>query len=125
MITIFLSINSFANEFSGTWQLISGEYKDHEGKIIQYEKLQMKSIKVISDTHFSFISMSGDKFWSSGAGNYRFTENEYIEMPIFTSYGASQGKEYIFTYKIENNLWHNSRWEQEERVEYEVWQKLP
>lgn len=119
------SVNAVENEFKGSWQLLSGEYLNNEGKLIQYEDLEISSIKIISGTHFSFVSMSGNKFWSAGAGRYRFTESEYIESPIHTSYGVTVGKEYVFTYKVENNIWYNSRWNKGKRVEYEVWQKLP
>lgn len=118
------SVNAIENEFNGSWELISGEYQNNKGVMIQYEDLKISSIKVISGTHFSFVSMSGDKFWSSGIGSYRFTEKEYIESPIFTSYGAALGKEYVFTYTIKNNTWYNSRWDKGTRVEYEVWRKL-
>jgi hypothetical protein len=117
------SVSAFENEFSGTWTLISGEYLDNAGKLVDYKDLEMSSIKVISATHFSFVSMSASKFWSSGAGRYRFTETQYIESPIHTSYGVTSGQEYIFTYKIENDIWYNSRWKNGTRVEYEVWQK--
>lgn len=89
------SVNAIENKFDGSWELISGEYQNNKGAIIQYEDLKIDSIKVISGTHFSFVSMSGDKFWSSGAGSYRFTEKKYIESPIYTSYGATLGKEYV------------------------------
>jgi hypothetical protein len=115
---------AFEKKFSGTWQLMSGEYLNSEEKLVQYKELDISSIKVISATHFSFVSMSGSKFWSSGVGEYRFTENEYIESPIHTSYGVTSGKEYIFSYKIEQNIWINSRWENGKRVEYEVWKRL-
>ena len=127
MITLAFtfSVNAAENEFNGSWELISGEYLNDEGTLIHYKDLKIKSIKVISATHFSFVSMSGDKFWSSGAGSYRFTESEYIESPIHTSYGVTLGKEYTFTYKVENDIWYNSRWNKGKRVEYEIWKKLP
>lgn len=124
-LLITFSVNAASNKFQGSWQLMSGEYLNNEGKLIHYADLQMNSIKVISDSHFSFVSMSGDKFWSSGAGTYRFTDKEYIESPIHTSYGVTSGTEYVFTYKMENNTWYNARWENGERVEYEIWKKLP
>ena len=119
------TVNAVENKFNGSWKLISGEYLNDKGTVIQYEDLKISSIKVISGTHFSFVSMSGSKFWSSGAGSYRFTESEYIESPIHTSYGATLGKEYIFKYKVENDTWYNSRWNKGKRVEYEIWKKLP
>jgi len=124
-IAVTFSVNAVENKFNGSWKLVSGEYLDKEGKRIQYKDVKMSSIKVISGTHFSYVSMSGNKFWSSGVGRYRFTETEYIEKPIHTSYGVTLGKEYAFTYKVENDIWYNSRWSKGKRVEYEIWQKLP
>lgn len=125
IITLFMSLftEAIENKFTGTWELISGEYLNNKGELVQYKSLEMKSIKVISATHFSFVSMSGSKFWSSGVGRYRFTASEYIESPIHTSYGVTLGKEYVFTYKIDKNFWYNSRWEHGKRVEHEVWKK--
>ena len=127
IVTLSFTFSSYAdaNEFTGSWELISGEYLNNEGKLIQYKNMDMSSIKIISATHFSFVSMSGNKFWSAGAGTYRFTETAYIESPIHTSYGVTVGKEYSFTYVIEKDLWYNSRWKEGKRVEYEVWKKIP
>jgi hypothetical protein len=68
--------------------------------------------------------MSGDKFWSSGAGSYRVSESQYIETAIHTSYGAPAGKEYTFQFRIEYGVWYSSRWDNGKRVEYEVWRKV-
>ncbi len=118
------SVSAVENKFSGSWTLLSGEYLNHENKLVQYKDLELSSIKVISDTHFSFVSMSGDKFWSSGVGLYHFTESKYIESPIHTSYGVSPDKEYSFTYTIDDGIWTNTRWKGDIRVEYEVWKKI-
>ncbi len=124
-LVISFSVTAVENKFSGTWQLISGEYLNHENKLVQYKDLELSSIKVISATHFSFVSMSGEKFWSSGVGLYHFTENQYVESPIHTSYGEASNKKYTFSYTIEAGIWTNTRWKDDIRVEYEVWQKLP
>lgn len=123
-VAVSFSVNANENIFSGTWTLVSGEYIDHEGNLINYETLNLKSLKVINETHFSFVSMSGDKFWSSGAGTFTLTDNEYIESPTYTSFNSPKGKKYVFKYRIEGDKWFSSRWENDKRVEYEVWQKL-
>lgn len=119
-----VNVNANENLFSGTWKLVSGEYINYEGKLVSYEELNLRSIKVISDTHFSFVTMSGDKFWSSGAGTFSFTNSEYIESPLYTSFNSPDGKTYTFKYKKEGDKWFTSRWENEKRVEYEVWQRV-
>jgi len=127
IVLIFLlsfSVNANENLFSGTWELISGEYIDHEGNLVGYDKLNLRSLKVISETHFSFVTMSGNKFWSSGSGTYKYTNGEYIESPLYTSYNSPKGIKYVFKYRLDGETWFSSRWENEKRVEYEVWQRV-
>lgn len=118
------SVNANENLFSGTWELVSGEYVDHEGNLINYKELNLRSVKVLSKTHFSFVTMSGDKFWSAGAGTFKYTNSEYIESPLYTSFNSSKGKQYVFKYRKDGERWFSSRWENEKRVEYEVWQRI-
>lgn len=126
ILVIFLSfsVNANENQFSGTWKLISGEYVDNKGNLISYEELNLRSLKVITTTHFSFITMSGDKFWSSGAGTYTYSNSVYIESPLYTSFNSPIGKRYVFNYTIEGDKWFSSRFENDKRVEYEVWQRV-
>jgi hypothetical protein len=126
ILIIFLSfsVNAKENSFSGTWNLISGEYIDNKGTLISYAELNLRSLKVITNTHFSFVTMSGDKFWSSGAGTFKYTNSEYIELPLYTSFNSPKGKEYVFKYKFDGDKWYSSRWENDKRVEYEIWHRV-
>jgi len=118
------SVNAAEHLFSGTWELVSGEYIDDKGSLVSYEELDLRSLKVITKTHFSFVTMSGNTFWSSGAGTFEHTNNEYVESPLYTSFNSPVGKKYIFKYRIEGEKWFSSRWENDKRVEYEVWQRI-
>jgi len=60
------SIEGSGNPFIGTWQLVSGEYINGENKIVDYADADINSIKVLSANYYSFISISGDKFWVAG-----------------------------------------------------------
>jgi hypothetical protein len=126
ILVVFLSFSVSANEnqFSGTWKLISGEYIDHKGNLNSYKALNLRSLKVITTTHFSFVTMSGDKFWSSGAGTFTYSNSEYIESPLYTSFNSPVGKKYIFKYTFDDDKWFSSRFENGKRVEYEVWQRV-
>ena len=126
ILVLLLSFSVNANEslFSGTWELISGEYIDNEGSLKDYGELNLRSLKVITQTHFSFVTMSGDKFWSSGAGTFTYTSSEYIEAPLFTSFNSPKGTKYVFKYKFDGDKWFSSRWEDGKRIEYEVWKKV-
>jgi len=119
-----ISINGYSNDFIGSWQLVSGEYVNDKNELVDYADADMNSIKILSASHFSFISKSGDKFWAAGAGNYQFDDKTYTETPIHTSYAIPKGSKYSFQYEMIGDQWHNSRWKEGKRVEYEVWRKL-
>lgn len=116
--------NTTDNPFVGTWQLISGEYVDEKGKLITYQSIGITSQKVIANKHFSFVSLSDGKFWAAGTGTYQFTNDEYAEQPNMASFELIEGGKYVFQYEIKGDQWHNSRWKDGKRVEYEVWQRL-
>ncbi|WP_206483857.1 hypothetical protein [Thalassotalea sp. G2M2-11] len=128
IILLTLSIATLAhgqqNPFIGTWQLVSGEYLDHNNKLVSYQSLDLVSQKVINKNHFSFISTKAGKFWSAGTGSYSFNEKTYIESPTIASYQLEDGGHYQFDYQIKGDLWYNARWRDKTRVEFEVWQKV-
>ncbi|MDP2562495.1 hypothetical protein [Psychrobium sp. 1_MG-2023] len=111
-------------QFVGTWQLLSGEYVDHNGELINYADLKLKSLKTINANHFSFITKSGDEFWSAGAGTYQVEGNLYIETPIHTSYKIPANQQYTFSFELKGDKWYSSRFDGKKRVEYEVWQRV-
>ncbi|WP_286235083.1 hypothetical protein [Thalassotalea sediminis] len=112
------------NPFIGTWQLVSGEYLNENKEIIAYSTLGIRSQKVINASHFSFVSFSDDKFWAAGTGQYSFNATQYIETPTMASYPLEGDGTYTFTYEIKGDQWHNARWHDGIRVEYEIWQKV-
>lgn len=124
LLAILISASCHASIFNGSWELVSGEYIDEKGVLVNYKDMDLHSLKTISDTHFSFISMQGDRFWSSGAGTYQVKDGSYIETTGYTSYGEKAGVAYEFKYKLEGDLWYSSRWKDGKKVEYEVWRKL-
>lgn len=118
------SLSANEGNFEGAWQLISGEYVNHKGELVNYKDLQLSSIKIITNGHFSFVTMSGDKFWSSGTGKFEATESEYIETPIHTSYHIEKGTQYVFKYQLESDTLTSKRIENGKQVELEVWKKI-
>ncbi|ALS98053.1 hypothetical protein [Lacimicrobium alkaliphilum] len=127
MLVIFLIFAAGAaaeGELEGVWELVSGEYVDPKGELVDYQTMKMKSLKIISDSHFSFTSMKGDEFWASGTGKYDFKQGKYTEKLHYNSFGAEPGSEFSFDSKLEGEYWYNSRWDGDKRVEYEVWQRI-
>lgn len=124
VLAFVLALPCFGNPFHGTWELVSGEYKNEKGETKTHIDMQFKSIKVITENHFSFVTMTGDKFWASGAGKYRYTEKDYAENPVYNSFHSPAEAEYVFQYEMKKGQWHNTRIENGEVVEYEVWRKV-
>ena len=113
-----------SNPFIGTWQLVSGEYVNNKNETISYETIGIRSQKVIGEKHFSFVTFSKEKFWAAGTGRYQFTNTTYSEEPSMASYPLEGNGIYTFRYEMKNGQWHNSRWHNDIRVEYEIWEKV-
>lgn len=113
-----------ASTLDGVWKLVSGEYVNEKGELVDYQTIDLQSLKVISGSHFSFTSMKGDKFWASGTGTYEITDGKYIEKLWHNSFGEKRGATFTFDTRIEEKYWYNSRWDGEKRVEHEVWRKV-
>ncbi|GAA0375225.1 hypothetical protein GCM10009092_44330 [Bowmanella denitrificans] len=114
-----------AHSLKGSWQLVSGFYVDEQGQTIDYEGLKLSAIKVVSDNHFSFITMADGKFWAAGAGDFEATDSTYAERPVHTSYPVPADGQFRFDYVLDGDLWQKKRWQDGKLVEQEVWRRMP
>lgn len=124
LLLLFITPYSYATQLEGAWELVSGEYVDADGKLIDYQSIELNSLKIISTNHFSFTSVKEGKFWASGSGTYQLSNGKYKEVLNYNSFGESPGAEFIFTTKVDGEYWFNSRWNGDKRVEYEVWRRI-
>ncbi|GGP18800.1 hypothetical protein [Silvimonas iriomotensis] len=109
--------------FDGAWQLVSGECLD-QGQWIRYDIDGIASRKVIAGGYFTFVTHKNGAFWSAGSGRVRHEEGVYTESPDMGTFAPEGMRDYVFTARLEGDLWHNARFENGERVEYEVWQRI-
>ncbi|KAF0813494.1 hypothetical protein IGB42_01845 [Andreprevotia sp. IGB-42] len=109
--------------FDGAWQLVTGECID-DGHLLDYDTLDIKSRKVLADGHFTFISYQKGAFWSAGSGRFRVDGAVYTESPDMGTYPPAGFRDYVFKARLDGNDWHNERWEDGVRVEYELWQRI-
>lgn len=121
-----------SNPFIGSWMLVSGRYLDENDLWVKYESLHLSAVKVISASYFSFTTVkeSGEQgldkydFWAAGTGRYEFTDSQYIEYPMFNSFGADKGASFSFEYKLKGIELYTKRIEAGKLKEVEVWKKL-
>jgi hypothetical protein len=92
----------------GTWQLITGTtITKHDTVITDYTKGQ-KMIKIINDSHFSFLRHDLSKgkdtaIYDGGGGIYTLKDDQYTELLEFCSYREWEGRSFIFTVSINND----------------------
>lgn len=88
------------NEIIGSWKLIFNQIK--EGDSIHVKDLSnIDFIKVINNTHFSFINQPKDSFsnFYAGTGTYTFDGENYIETLKYIEYKAIRNHQFSFKVK--------------------------
>jgi hypothetical protein len=109
----------------GSWALVTGECRDDAtDQTVRYQEVQYSSLKVLSETHFSFITHAGQEFYFAAGGTYRCEGEHYSEQLEFASHPSMMGREFTFQFRIEGDLWHNTRWDNGVQVEHEIWRRL-
>jgi hypothetical protein len=108
---------------AGAWELVSGSYVGDDQKVIDYTAEGVKSLKVLTENKFSFVSTVGGAFYAAGAGDYTAQAGVYVEIPLLASQTEMVGQRYEFQFTVEGDTWTNSRWKDGLRMEHEVWRR--
>lgn len=89
----------------GTWELIAATTL--QGDSLTLKDLQNKKmIKIINDTHFSFLNHDINKekdslnFYVSGGGNYKLSGNDYTEYLEYCTARGWEGNKFEFKIEI-------------------------
>lgn len=114
-----------AQSLAGSWELVSGRYLTDENKWLTSSEAEITSLKILNDSHYSYVSYGKGKFWAAGNGTYAATDRDYTERPIYVSYPMEKGKQYHFQYSVEGDVWTNRRMEDGKLVEEERWRRIP
>ncbi len=123
---IFSSWAMACESLQGAWQLEYAVYKDQQGKVVYEIKGDSdKSIKILSQQHFSFITQSKDgKFSAAGAGTYTLKGDAYTEVVSYASLDRLMGKTYHFKCQLKEGTWIHSGNEDGVHIE-EHWNRVP
>lgn len=109
----------------GSWQFVSGRYTEPNKAPVIYKNPDLRAIKIITPTHFSYITENGDgSFYVAGAGTCKLEKAQYTETLNYSSVPTMKNKSYTFKYRIENDLWYMEGMEDGSLTE-EIWQRLP
>ena len=107
----------------GAWELVSGSYLGDDGVLIDYEAAGIKSLKVLSETRFSFVTTAKGAFYAAGGGDYTAENGKYAEMPRLASHDSMLGQRFEFDFLLDGDMWTSTRWCGDVQVEHEVWKR--
>ncbi len=110
-LTIFSSCETKQQSvpLKGTWQLFSATLIEKGDTTITDYTIDKKFIKIINDSHFSFISHDLNKGkdslanFSAGAGTYKLVDSSYSEHLEFCSAREWENNDFHFTVSIRND----------------------
>jgi hypothetical protein len=101
----FLQIQ--AQNHVGTWRLVSGTYNSSDGTTITQTSADKKEIKIITPTHFMWMSQVPDSidnkrmvFEAAGGGHYTMNGNQYVELLEYASWEDYINDKTIFNLQI-------------------------
>ncbi|MBB1308270.1 MAG: hypothetical protein ACJAVX_000355 [Pseudoalteromonas rhizosphaerae] len=112
-----------ANPLLGSWEFVEGKYAVEQGYVTA-KAPELTSVKLITATHFNYITQKNGQFHYAGGGQYTLKNQQFVETFAYGNIESLLGKTMAFDYKIEGDLWHHSLTENGKLVEAEVWRKI-
>jgi hypothetical protein len=97
----------------GTWEMISSRVTRGDSVLADVRAPEVRSLKVLDLTHFSFITVRRDtQFVRAAAGRYTTqrhtaTEGHYTEVSEIGSSPGLRGRTFNFTYRLEGDTWYH------------------
>lgn len=94
---------------AGTWRLITGTTMDKKDTVVTDYTKDKSFIKIINDSHFSFLSHDLNKgkalpaLFSAGGGSYSLNGDEYTEHLEYCSDREWEGNDFKFKVTINND----------------------
>lgn len=94
---------------TGTWQLLTGTVIEKGDTVITNYNKNKSFIKIINDTHFSFLQHDLNKgidsaaIFVAGGGKYTLKDSTYTENLEYCSARNWEGNDFNFTVRVSNN----------------------
>ena len=113
-----------ADPLAGAWQFVSGRYTDADGKVTEASAPELRSLKVLNNSRFVYITTKKDgEFVRSAGGEYTIAGNAYAEKIDASSAEVMRGKTYSFEWRVEGDLWYHTGMKDGVRLE-EIWRRV-
>lgn len=114
---------SGSNALDGAWEIVSGKYVSPEGRVTEYAAPEIRSLKVLNDSRFAFVTVRADGTFIRGAGGrYTISGNKYSEHLDKASMDGMRGKTYTFEWRLDGDRWYHTGTNEGGRIE-EVWRR--
>jgi hypothetical protein len=108
---------------SGAWEFVSGRYTTPDGNVVEEGAPGLRSLKVLNDAHFVYLTTRADgTFIRSAGGRYSIDGATYAETIDAASAEVMRGKTYSFEWRLDGDLWYHSGTKDGVRLE-EVWRR--
>lgn len=101
--------NSEKLPITGTWRLITGTLIEKGDTVVTHYDKNTSFIKILNDTHFSFLQHDLTKgkdsaaVFSAGGGSYTLRDSTYTEHLEYCSAREWEGNDFPFTISIKND----------------------
>ena len=108
----------------GDWEFVSGRFTLADGTVRTADNTQLRAIKVIGATRFSFVTLRADGTLArAAAGRYTVNGDTYTEYLDLASPADAQGSTGVFTWRVEGDTWYHTGESRGVKFE-EVWRRL-
>lgn len=102
--------NKPSSPIMGTWRLLSGTVIEKKDTTVTDYTKGREFIKIINDTHFSFLGHDGNKgkdsataFFTAGGGTYTLKDSAYTEHLEYCNDRQWENNNFSFTISIHND----------------------
>jgi hypothetical protein len=108
----------------GAWELVSATFGGPDRATSTVTPPQIRSLKVLNDGHFSFITVRQDgSVVRSSAGRYSVSGNTYTETIDLSNAPGDVGTTFTFEFQVVGDEWHHRGGKADRRFD-EVWRRV-
>ncbi|RYY61321.1 MAG: hypothetical protein EOO05_06815 [Chitinophagaceae bacterium] len=102
------NVSGLSTDIQGTWQLIDGTLIEKGDTVVNDYTKKLSCIKIINDTHFSFLQHDLHKgedsaVFVAGGGRYDLKGDQYTEHLEYCNDRQWEGNDFTFTLKVSSD----------------------